>query len=213
MCARTTICVLILPYVCPPSIPYACPHSTTCVLILLYMFAPTTIYVSAYYCMCPHTAMYVSSPQGVIFFASCVDECVCLSASHTRAAVSDEDLSSYHYICVLILLYMSAHTTVYVWSYYYLCVLILPCMQHTLYAGERRVCGAAPRISYRVVYYIYTTLCPHTTICVLILLYIRFTQVSDEYAVLLLEYICVLIPLYMCPHTHSALYTAYAPRR
>jgi hypothetical protein len=32
---------------------------------------------------------------------------------------------AYYYLCVLILLYTCAHTTIYVSSYYYMCVLIL----------------------------------------------------------------------------------------
>jgi hypothetical protein len=94
-------------------------------------------------------------------------------------------VSSYSYICVLILLYMCPHTPIYVSSYSYICVLIL------LY------------------------MCPHTAIyvssycyiCVLILLYMcphtlillgetreRTPQQPDTA-------ICVLILLYMCPHT------------
>jgi hypothetical protein len=34
-------------------------------------------------------------------------------------------VSSYYYICVLILLHMCPHTTTYVSSYYYICLLIL----------------------------------------------------------------------------------------
>jgi hypothetical protein len=34
-------------------------------------------------------------------------------------------VSSYYYMCVLILLYMCPHTTIYVSSYYYIRVLIL----------------------------------------------------------------------------------------
>ena len=36
-------------------------------------------------------------------------------------------VSTYYYICDLILLYMCPHTTIYVTSYYYICVLILLC--------------------------------------------------------------------------------------
>ncbi len=55
-------------------------------------------------------------------------------------------VSSYCYICVVILLYMCPHTTIYVSSYHYICVVIL------LYVSS------------------YYYVCPHT-ICVLILLY------------------------------------------
>ncbi len=48
---------------------YVCPHTTICVLMLLYVCPRTTVYVSSYYyiCvpiplyMCPHTTIYVSS--------------------------------------------------------------------------------------------------------------------------------------------------------
>jgi hypothetical protein len=60
------------------------------------------------------------------------------------------------------------HTSIYVSSYYYVRVLILLCM------------------------------CPHTILCVLILLY-----------VLSYYYICVLILLYLCPHTPICVLICY----
>jgi hypothetical protein len=87
-------------------------------------------------------------------------------------------VSSY-YTCVLILLYMCPHTTIYVSSYYYICVLIL------LY------------------------ICPPTTICVRILTYMCSIHVSSYFYIcvqssgaalcsaLLKQYICVLILQYI----------------
>ena len=63
-------------------------------------------------------------------------------------------VSSYYYICALILLCMCPHTTTYVSSYYYICVLILLLCPHTT-------------ICVLILLYMF----PHTTICVLILLY------------------------------------------
>ncbi len=83
MCPDTTICVLILLYMCPHTISWAaeretgelyasttcymCRRTTTCVLIPLYMCPHFTVcvrillYMSSYYYMCPHTTIYVSS--------------------------------------------------------------------------------------------------------------------------------------------------------
>ncbi len=91
-------------------------------------------------------------------------------------------VSSYYYICVLVLLHMCPHTTTYVSSDYNICVLILQHMcLHTT-------------ICVLILQY----MCPHTTICVLILLYMcphTSIYVSSYY------YICVLVLLYVCPHT------------
>jgi len=85
-------------------------------------------------------------------------------------------VSSYSYICVLILSYMCPHTTICVSSYYYMCVLIL------LYV------------------------CPHTNIylslyhymCVLILVYVPHTL---HICVLILYLdMCPHTLLHMCPH-------------
>jgi hypothetical protein len=66
-------------------------------------------------------------------------------------------VSSYYCICVLIILYMRPHTTIYVSSYYCICVLILLYMcPHTT------MC-----VSFVLML---LCMCPYTTICVLILL-------------------------------------------
>jgi hypothetical protein len=125
---------------------------------------------------------------------------------------------------VLILLYMCPHTTIYVSSYHCICVLIL------LLRRLGPFLLVSPQVfSY---YYTYTTIyvssyhykcvlvplymCPHATvnvssyhyICVLILLLRRlgpFLLVSPQ--VFLYYYICVLILLYMCPH-HTTIYVS-----
>jgi hypothetical protein len=82
-------------------------YLTTCVLILLYMCPHTTIYVSSYYSY---------AHRGQALFKPLYIQHICVILLH---------VSSYYYICVLILLYMCPHTTIYVSSYYYICVLIL----------------------------------------------------------------------------------------
>jgi hypothetical protein len=87
-------------------------------------------------------------------------------------------LSSYYYICVLILLYMCPHTAIYVSSYYYICVLIL------LY------------------------MCPHTAIymssycyiCVLILLYMWAYPVYGVYGPHAVLILVLMLSSYCCPH-------------
>jgi hypothetical protein len=48
----TTVCVLILLYMCPHNTVYVPSYYNICVLILLYMCPNTTVYVSSYYYMC-----------------------------------------------------------------------------------------------------------------------------------------------------------------
>jgi hypothetical protein len=78
-------------------------------------------------------------------------------------------VSSYYYICVLILLYMCPHTTIYVSSYYYICMKI---HQRRIYYY---ICVLI--LLYMCRYYISSALvllymCPHTTI---------YTQISLLY--------------------------------
>jgi hypothetical protein len=92
----------------------------------------------------------------------------CCMCPHTTIYVS-----SYCYICVLILLYMCPHTAIYVSSYFYICVLILLYMcPHTENLEPAFGSLQVP---------------PTSAICLL--------YVSSYYN------ICVLILLYMCPHT------------
>ena len=84
MCPHTTICVLILPYVCPHA-SIMCPDS------------PIMLYVSSYFCMCPHTPM---CPHTTIL---CPDTTIII-CPHTPIYVL------ILLLCVLILLYVSAYS-------------------------------------------------------------------------------------------------------
>ncbi len=110
-------------------------------------------------------------------------------------------VSSYYCLCVLILLSMCPHTSVYVSSYYYvysyycLCVLILLSMCTTL-SSLHYMC---PHTTVCVLILLY--MCPHTTTCVrILLLYMcpHSTMCPQYY------YVCVLI-LYIRPHTTTYL--------
>jgi hypothetical protein len=151
-----------------------CPHTPICVLILLY--------VSSYsYILClwqnaqkrketvvplylsPHTAIYVSCYYSYY-------EC----SEAKRDCSTTVSVSSYCYICVLILPYMCPHTVI--------CVLIL------LYMCPRAAIDVSSYYYMCVLTLLY--MCPHTYCytCVLILLYV---------CVLMLLYIYVLI-LHRC---------------
>jgi hypothetical protein len=79
--------------------------------------------------------------------------CVSDELKEDLNVVISHNVSSYCYICVLILLYMCPHTTIYVSSYYFICVLILPYVcPHTAYVS-----------SYCYIYVlILLYVCPHT---------------------------------------------------
>ena len=113
-------------------------------------------------------------------------------------------VSSNCYICVLILLHMCPHTTIYLASsYYHIRVLILLYMCPHL-VSQPHACGPPHRP-------LSLYMCPHTAvyvssyccICVLILLYMcphTATYVSSYCYISVLCHICVLILLYICPH-------------
>ena len=131
--------------------------------------------------MCPHTTtIYVSSYYIYVLIPLCVLILLYLCL-HTTVYVS----SSY---------FMCPHTTISVSSYYCICVLKLPCVL---------ILQMCPHTNIYVSSYYY--LCPHTNIsvssyyyiCVLILLY-----VSSYHC------ICVLILLNMCPHTTTSVQAA-----
>ncbi len=83
-------------------------------------------------------------------------------------------VSAYYLMCVLMLLYMCPHTTVYVPSCYYICALCYyMCVFILLYVS----------LYYYICVLILLYMCP-------LLLYVCFYTT-----------ICVLILLYMCPHT------------
>jgi hypothetical protein len=99
MCHHTFICVRILLMI------------MICVLILLYVCPHTTIYVSSYY--------YTGGGLGhilicILILLYCILICI-LILLYCRGIY----VSSYCYICVLTLIYMGPHTTIYVSSYYY----------------------------------------------------------------------------------------------
>ncbi len=160
--------VLLLQYICPKKI---CPPLTIylssyyyiCVLILLYVSSYYYVCVLILLNMCPHTPVFkggrwVGESRGEMerkFNRS--------SYSHIRVSIY---VSSYCYICVLILLCMCPHTAICVSSYYYTFVLILLCMcpHTTIYVS-------AYYYKYVSSYYYICVLiplhiCPHTTTCV-----------------------------------------------
>jgi hypothetical protein len=117
-------------------------------------------------------------------------------------------VSSYCYICVLILLYMCPHTAIYVSSYCYICVLIL--RSRVAYVARATYVLHMSYICVLILIY----MCPHTAIyvssyyyicvsycyiCVLILLS-RVALVARATYVSSYCYTCVLILIYMCPH-------------
>ena len=96
-----------------------------------------------------------------------------------------EVVSSYYYICVLILLYMCPHTIIYMCSSYYICVLINDSIGFNVPFAEvvlAPLCIACPPdttfpflfLFFASCYYVYVLIlrymCPHTPICVFILL-------------------------------------------
>jgi hypothetical protein len=102
----------------------------------------------------------------------CASICDCISCVY---------VSSYCYICVLILLCACPHTAIYVSSYCHMCVLRLQYV-----SSYSVILLYVPSYCYiRVLLLLY--MCPHTAICVLIQ---RHTAA-----------ICVFILQYMCPRT------------
>jgi hypothetical protein len=135
--------------------------------------------------MCPHTVPQASLRKCVLILLFVSSYC------------AEGIAPSYYCICVLILLYMCPHTTVYVSSYYYMCphtticflILLCMCPHTTVYVSSY----------YYVCVLILLYMCPHTTICVLILLYMcphTTIYVSSYY--------------YMCPHT-TGYVSSYIP--
>jgi hypothetical protein len=135
MCPHTTTCVLILLY--------GSLYHYICFLILLYMCPHTTIYVSAFYyvCVCvlmllyymslslslslSHTHTHTKAPlvithQHPIYSVLMLLYVVVCRARPYKFPHTTIHVSSYYYICVLILLCMCPHTTIYVSPYYYI---------------------------------------------------------------------------------------------
>jgi hypothetical protein len=63
-------------------------------------------------------------PKGLLFFLAYVAEFLGF-IMQTTFKLNYFNVRLLYYICVLILIYMCPHTTIYVSSYYYICVLIL----------------------------------------------------------------------------------------
>jgi hypothetical protein len=172
-----------------------CPHTTVYVSDIKYKTEVST--------MCLHTTVYVSSGRyqiqnrGIYYVSSYYYICVLIL-----------HVSLYYCIVVLVLPHMCPHTTTYVSScYYYICphtayilILLRMCLHTTILCVVILLC-----------------MCPHTTICVLILSICSRTiiihashttvHVSSYY------YTCVLILLHvssynnMCSHTTMCPYT------
>ncbi len=130
MCPPTTICMSSYCYSCVLILPYDCPHtalyvSSYCYMSLcywradeltsslLYMCPDTTIYVSSYYhicvlillCMCPH-----ATPCVCILLSMCPHTTIYVSSFYWWAdELTSIYVSSYCYVCVLILQYICPH--------------------------------------------------------------------------------------------------------
>ena len=118
-----------------------------------FVLMPHTYVSSLLLCMCPHPTKYVSSPYLTIH------------------------VSSYFYVCVLILLcmclillYMCPHTTMYASSYYYICVLILLYMPAVSYIKSWCVCVCVLERERERSRTFVPSSYPHTTIYVRIIL-------------------------------------------
>ncbi len=94
---------------------------------------------------------------------------------------------------VLILVHMCSHTTIYVSSYYYICVPIL------VYVSSARRRRFARRPHATICALRLLCMCPHTTIYVLIPLYVSSYRRAVKR--LEMPSARGLILLYMCPHT------------
>jgi hypothetical protein len=166
MCPRTTMYASSYYYICVLRLLYMCPDNAICVLILLLYTCPHTT------TCCPNTGT-LSSPAPP-------------RASHQRSYPLP---LLYHHSHICLLLYVCTHTTIYVSSYSYICVLILLYMcphsiciyvssYSTTYVSSFDICVLVLHVS--SYYYMcphtttyvpsYYKICPHTNMCVLILL-------------------------------------------
>jgi hypothetical protein len=140
--------------------------------------------------MCPHTTVYMCLVFRLVFRDETRVHYMCPHTTiyQTYRILVYICVLILLYICVLILLYTRPHNTIYIYvsSCYLMCVLA------PLYVSS------------------YSYICPHATICVLILLYtnLQLYLSSSSYSymclhttifvVLILLYICVLILQYTC---------------
>jgi hypothetical protein len=107
---------------CPHATVYVSSYYCICVLILLYMCPHATVYVSSYYCICVLILLYMCPHALLTLVSSVLKNIVGLLQEFDAVHVPIEVRS----------LYMCPYTTIYVSSYYYICVLIL------LYIGTCR---------------------------------------------------------------------------
>jgi hypothetical protein len=169
MCPRATICVSSYYYICILVLLYMCPRTTiyvssyyyTCVLVLLYMCPRTTIHVSSYYYIC-----VLPTPTVNPATRSCATECVvCVYVSvgvGVGVGVHSYKSTCLLFVCVLVCCNVS--------MFHVACVLVWVCgcvrghiIPHT---------HAHTHTHHTPVLYVFSCyyLCPHTTICVLMLL-------------------------------------------
>ena len=192
MCPHATIYVSSCYYICVLILLYMCPHTTICVLILLYMCPQTSICVLILLNMCPHT-----TGRGRARFllpcrparASRRGVCMCV---HANSLLPRCYVSSYYYVCVLILLYMCLRTT-------------FPCPRWRLTRTHTSVCVS----SYILLHVALLPPCRFTTTCVLIPLcmcpHTAFPSAIGgacrELAVASRLHMCPHTTVYLCPHT------------
>jgi hypothetical protein len=142
MCPHTAMCVSSYCYICVLILLYVCPHTAICVLILLYvssycyMCPRTAVYVYSYsHCYIhdlilrlwschPSAHAYIRVLVLALPYVSAYNICVLISlcmrtswATKTVCPHTAIDVSSYCYICVLILLYMCPHLSIYASRY------------------------------------------------------------------------------------------------
>ncbi len=129
--------------------------------------------------MCPHSTIYIYPHATVCVFI------VLYLCHHTTIC------DSVYYLCVLILPYMCPHTTIYVSLYYYTCVLIL--LVQVDVSPYLYMCHTTMCIYSSSYYYI----------CVLTLLYRKREMYRLARCMSICPHttMCVFILLYMCPHT------------
>ena len=153
-------------------------------------------------CMCRHTTMYVylcplSTIMGICVLILPLYMCIYMcphTATGGRIPLYVTDTP----VDVSSYYYVCLHTTC-VSSHYYICVLMLLYLSsHYLYYYHTTIC---------VLILLY--MCHHTTICVLVRLYRRLICVVMRYIrVLLAVYMC-LHAVYMCPNAVCVCYCVY----
>jgi hypothetical protein len=119
MCPHTTMCVLILVEIHART---CRSTSTTSPRRYYYMCVLILLYVSSYYYMCPLTTTFVSFLAGT---SMCPHTNMCPHIPHVSRDTRSHLQKYVYHVAAQVLLYVCLHTTKYVSSYYYICVLIL----------------------------------------------------------------------------------------